>query len=378
MRKPEVCGGESAISSAPSVKGVILPCLRTLACGVAFLVLVPACIRPPGQPRGQASPSPTASPTPAGAGREKDLLAFTLAEGIPSVTGFFYPDGQSSETNPGVWVVEVAPGGGRSGARQLIKGTSHISQPAISPARDRVVTVWEGGGPRGLDILASWSLAEGTGGSLAVDERYSAWSPTFSPDGASIAFVGRPNKILVQRTSSSLAEEVYAYKPEAEGAYRLDSLRWSPSGRYFAAAVTPLGTEGPGPVITVSRDGTQTFEVTRFGGGPGWHPREDRLYYPVPAVQEPGEPFDPSLPAYVMSSRPDGSDQRREVVLKASDGLGYSVTVGNTVIYYVAASKPDSFVFDSIVAVDFASKTPRTIYTAPAGYVIYHLEAARG
>lgn len=352
-------------------------CVRALAAAAALLVLVPACNRLPGRPQGEVSPSPSPSPSGGQPDRAKDLLAFTLAEGSQSVTGYFYPDGQSDETSPEVWLLEVDPGGGRSGARQLIEGTSRLSQPAISPAGDQLVAVWEAGGPRGLDILSAWSLPDGKERSLGIDERYSAWSPTFSPDGDSIAFVGRPNKIVVQSTSASLGDEVYAYKPEKQGAYRLDSLRWSPSGKYFAAAVSPLGTEGPGPVITVSRDGIETFEVARFGGGPGWHPREDRLYYPVPAVQEPGELFDPSLPALVMSSRPDGSDKRQEVVAKASDGLGYSVAVGNRAIYYVAASRPSSFVFDSIVAVDFASKARRTIYKAPEGYVIYHLEAAR-
>lgn len=324
---------------------------------------------------GCGKPVPEATPVPkrpdAGTGKQavREVIIFSLTN-VES-TGFYpHPGAVEPHTRTSVWLLDPESG---KACRLSEPALPRASHPALSPDGRFVVYVWENGGPRGLNIL-HWEALDGKSRlKITIDERFAAWWPAFSPDGKKIAYVALPDKIVTQDLKGGLAKELAGYALPGLGKEhtRLDSLRWSPKGNYLAWEAVPLGTDAfLCPIFTIKADGTRIKKVAEWGRSPAWDPQEDRLFYLLPAEQEPGEPFDPSLPAYIMSVRPDGTNARVEATFKAADGLGTAFGVGEEAFYYTIATAPDSLAFDAIVALNRKTNTKKVLFKAPPGYWI--------
>lgn len=123
-------------------------------------MFVPAYVLP-GRPRGQALPSPTASRSPTRVSRDEDLLAFTLAEGSPKITGFFSPDGHSflpmvnrAKPIPPPGIAQIVPS-----CKNFAAGVTPLGTEAPVPA----ITVSQGA-----------SAAASKQGSFALDSNVAA------------------------------------------------------------------------------------------------------------------------------------------------------------------------------------------------------------
>lgn len=322
-----------------------------------------------GKPVREAAPVSKRPDAETGERAAREVVIFSLTDA--ESTGFYpHPGAIEPHTRTSVWLLDPDSGKAYRLSGPALPRASHA---ALSPDGRFVVYVWEEGGPRGLNIL-HWEALDGKSRlKLTIDERFAAWWPAFSPDGEKIAYVALPNKIVVQDLKGGLAKELVEYALPGLGKEdtRLDSLRWSPKGNYLAWEAVPLNTDAfLCPIFTTKADGTRIKKVAEFGRSPAWDPQEDRLYYLLPAEQELGEPFDPSLPAYIVSVRPDGTNARTEVIFKAADGLGTAFGVGKEAFYFTIATAPDSLAFDAIVALNRKTKTKKVLFKAPPGYWI--------
>ncbi|RPF49806.1 hypothetical protein EDD75_0629 [Thermodesulfitimonas autotrophica] len=296
----------------------------------------------------------------------REVVVFTLVRG--PVRGF-YSEGRSSpgEVAASVWLLD--PGTGA--AWRLSDGeTSRAMHPALSPDGRFVLYVRGSEHPGERNSLA-WVALDGKGRlGIPPGEKFNPWWPAFSPRGDRIAYSALPDQIVLQDTKGGSGKPLGAHitKNRGEKYSRLDSLRWSPKGSYLTWEAVPQGAGSfLYPIFTVRVDGTRLKQVAR-GHSPAWDPEGKRLYFLVPAQQTEEGAFDPSLPAYIVSVRPDGSAVRNEAVFKTAAGLGTAFGVGEKVFYYAAAvTLADGTVAETIVALDRVKKTKKAVFKAPPG-----------
>ncbi|MGQ9511832.1 TolB family protein [Thermodesulfitimonas sp.] len=334
----------------------------TLCFGLCLLAVC-GCFEgyPPGTPAGRGVKRALKSR----GGRE--VVVFTLVRG--PVRGF-YPEGQSSsgEVAASVWLLDPETG---TAWRLSDKETSRAMHPALSPDGRFVLYVRRSEHPGKRNSLA-WVALDGKGRlGIPPGDKFNPWWPAFSPYGNQIAYSALPDQIVLQDTKGGSGKPlgVHFTKNRGEKYSRLDSLRWSPKGSYLAWEAVPQGTGSfLSPIFTVREDGTRLKQVAR-GHSPAWDPQGERLYFLVPAQQTEEGAFNPSLPAYIVSVRPDGTAIRNEVVFKAAAGLGTAFGVGEKAFYYAATvTLADGTVAETIVALDRVKKTKNAVFKAPPGY----------
>lgn len=297
----------------------------------------------------------------------QEVVVFTLVRG--PVRGF-YPDSWSNpgEVTASVWLLDPETG---AAWRLSGKETSQAMHPALSPDGRFVLYVRGSEHPGGRNSLA-WVALDGKGRlGIHPGGRFNPWWPAFSPRGDQIACSALPDQIVLQDTKGGSGKPLGAHITGNRGEKyrRLDSLRWSPKGSYLAWEAVPQGTSSfPYPIFTVHGDGTRLKQVA-YGRSPAWDPEGKRLYFLVPAQQTAEGTFDPSLPAYIVSVRPDGSAVRNEVVFKTAAGLGTAFGVGEKVFYYATTvTLADGTVVETIVALDRVKKTKKAVFKVPPGY----------
>jgi len=161
-----------------------------------------------------------------------------------------------------------------NGTQTLVTPEPVLDNAAISPDGSRVAFVAADG----------VYVVDADGGEPV---RFADWggSPTFSPDGMEIAYLGLPRNeccvparrehVWVVNSDGTDAHEILADEPAlASGVF---GITWSPAGDRIAME----DTGGRGVIYTFAPDGSEFTEVITGGANPYWSPDGSQIAYVV-------------------------------------------------------------------------------------------------
>lgn len=145
-------------------------------------------------------------------------------------------------------------------------------EAAWSPDGERIVFASKRGGSFDLYVMN----ADGTGTRSLTSGPQEDSNPTWSPDGARIAFQRGPSGDLYVVDADGSDAHAISDEPAAES-----QPAWSPDGRWIAHVRRTPGTEST-ELWLVRPDGTQAHTVTSYGSatqGPAWAPSSRRIAF---------------------------------------------------------------------------------------------------
>ncbi|MBO0683818.1 MAG: PD40 domain-containing protein, partial [Candidatus Dormibacteraeota bacterium] len=201
----------------------------------------------------------------------------------------------------------------------LIYGPRTALEPQVSPDGTRIVYALAKADPARPDTTPAAHLVraeiDGSGVTPLTGDGHHDVHPRWSPDGTRIAFVSDRNPDC----STLLAVPAGGGEPVELARHRLgiDDLAWSPDGGRIAYAVPvdpPDATEGPGPVVRVTRRLDYKEDVRGYLGERRKHVHVVRADRGATPTQLTGEGRDHSQPSW----SPDG----HRLAVRVTDHVG--------------------------------------------------------
>ena len=180
--------------------------------------------------------------------------------------------------------------------RLLFQVPARISTATVVAVHDLTDLSWSPDGSRLLFELQDWLYVLRLGDSVATRLPARGYTPKWSPDGRSIAFIQICRLAVIAADGSDTPTDRFQC---AQPASQMSPPSWSPDSTRIATGDCELG--GCRIVVAHAGRGVQTVRPISFGFAPAWSPDGELIAFVRPIARS-------GTAVYVM--RPNGSQAR--------------------------------------------------------------------